>query len=85
MDLYSLQDSVPDAVTSMRVAGRNTVRGYHGFAARAADLMESLRKVQNAQLDLIVPARGPVIHDPLQAITNLIARLQGSDAGALFH
>ena len=76
MDLYSLQDSVPDAVTSTRVAGRNTVRGYHGFAARAADLMESLRKVQAAKPDLIVPARGPVILDPRQAITTLLGRIQ---------
>jgi glyoxylase-like metal-dependent hydrolase (beta-lactamase superfamily II) len=76
VDLYSLQDSVPDAVTSTRVAGRNTVRGYHGFAARAADLMESLRKVQAQKPDLIVPARGPVIENPEQATTTLLGRLQ---------
>ncbi len=76
MDLYSLQDSVPDAVTSTRVAGRNTVRGYHGFAARAADLMESLRKIQAAKPDWIIPARGPAIADPEQAITRLLTRLQ---------
>ncbi len=76
MDLYSLQDAVPDAVTSTRVAGRNTVRGYHGFAARAADLMDSLRKIQAAKPDLIVPARGPVILDPQQAIPLLLGKLQ---------
>lgn len=76
LDLYSLQDSVPDAVTSTRVAGRNTVRGYHGFAARAADLMDSLRKVRDVKPDLIVPARGPVIANPEQAITALLTKLQ---------
>jgi glyoxylase-like metal-dependent hydrolase (beta-lactamase superfamily II) len=76
IDLYSLQDAVPEAVTSTRVGGRNTVRGYHGFAARAADLMESLRKIQAAKPDLIVPARGPVIADPAAAIATLLGRLQ---------
>lgn len=76
IDLYSLQDAVPEAVTSTRVAGRNTVRGYHGFAARAADLIESLRKLQAARPDLIVPARGPVIEEPATAISLLLNRLQ---------
>jgi glyoxylase-like metal-dependent hydrolase (beta-lactamase superfamily II) len=76
MDLYSLQDSVPDAVTSTSVAGRNTVRGYHGFAARAADLMDSLRKIQAWKPELIVPARGPVILQPEQSIAALLSKLQ---------
>jgi len=75
-DLYSLQDAIPDAVTSTRVAGRNTVRGYHGFAARASDLMQSLARIRDAKPDLIVPARGPVIRNPEQAIGQLLNRLQ---------
>jgi glyoxylase-like metal-dependent hydrolase (beta-lactamase superfamily II) len=71
-----LQDAVPDAVTSTRVAGRNTVRGYHGFAARAADLMDSLRKIQAVRPDLIVPARGPVIRNPDLNIAALLTKLQ---------
>lgn len=74
-DLYSLQDAIPDATTSTSVAGRNSVRGYHGFAARAADLMQSLRKIREARPDVIVPARGPVIQNPEAAIDALLGRL----------
>lgn len=74
-DLYSLQDAIPDATTSTSVAGRNSVRGYHGFAARASDLMQSLRKIREAKPDVIVPARGPVIRDPEAAIDLLLGRL----------
>lgn len=75
-DLYSLQDGITDVPTSTRVAGRNTVRGYHGFAARASDLMMSLRRIREAKPDVIVPARGAVINDPQQAIDRLLGRLQ---------
>ncbi|MBS1835318.1 MAG: MBL fold metallo-hydrolase [Acidobacteria bacterium] len=74
-DLYSLQDAIPDATTSTSVAGRNSVRGYHGFAARAADLMQSLRKIRDAKPDILIPARGPAIHDPAAAIDALLGRL----------
>jgi glyoxylase-like metal-dependent hydrolase (beta-lactamase superfamily II) len=65
-DLYSLQDSIPEA----------DVRGYHGYAARAAPLISSLRKLAAWNPDLIVPARGPLIDNPAEAIGLLIARLQ---------
>ncbi|BDC47694.1 hypothetical protein F183_A00100 [Bryobacterales bacterium F-183] len=74
-DLYSLQDAIPDATTSTSVAGRNSVRGYHGFAARASDLMQSLRKIRDAKPDVIVPARGPVIRNPQAAIDSLLQKL----------
>jgi glyoxylase-like metal-dependent hydrolase (beta-lactamase superfamily II) len=41
-DLSSLQDAVPDA----------KARGYHGYAARAGDLIESLRKIAARTADL---------------------------------
>lgn len=66
LDLFSLQDAIPEA----------DVRGYHGYAARAADLIASLRKIAAREPDLLVPARGPLIRDPEQAIGKLIARLQ---------
>jgi len=66
LDLFSLQDAIPEA----------DVRGYHGYAARAADLIESLRKIAARRPDLLVPARGPLIRNPEQAIGKLIARLQ---------
>ena len=75
-DLYSLQDAIPDATTSTRVAGRNSVRGYHGYAARASDLMTSLKKIRDAKPDVIVPARGPVIRNPEVQIGQLLDRLQ---------
>jgi glyoxylase-like metal-dependent hydrolase (beta-lactamase superfamily II) len=65
-DLYSLQDAVPDA----------KARGYHGYAARAAELIGSLRKIAAARPDVILPARGPAIDDPQASINRLVQRLQ---------
>lgn len=65
-DLFSLQDAIPEA----------DVRGYHGYAARASDVIASLRKIAALDPDLIVPARGPVIENPQEAIGKSIARLQ---------
>ena len=65
-DLFSLQDAIPEADT----------RGYHGYAARAADVLISLRKVLDARPDVLVPARGPVIRNPEEAAGKLIARIQ---------
>lgn len=66
LDLYSLQDAIAETGT----------RGYHGYAARAADVITSLRKVLAREPDILIPARGPVIHNPEEAIGKLIARLQ---------
>jgi glyoxylase-like metal-dependent hydrolase (beta-lactamase superfamily II) len=65
-DLYSLQDAVPDA----------KIGGYHGYAGRLGELISSLRKVNNQNPDILVPARGPVIKNPKAAIELLIKRLQ---------
>ena len=65
-DLYSLQDAVPEA----------KARGYHGYAARAGDLIRSLRKIAEAKPDIILPVRGPAITDPNASINRLIVRLQ---------
>jgi len=65
-DLYSLQDEVPD----LRIGG------YHGYAARMAQLIASLRAVASEKPDVLVPARGPVVRDPQAAIARLIDRLQ---------
>lgn len=65
-DLSSLQDAIPEA----------KARGYHGYAARAGELIESLRKIAARQPDVLVPARGPLIENPQEAINRLIARLQ---------
>jgi len=66
MDLYSLQDEVPQA----------RIGGYHGYAGRIGDLIASLRKVAQQKPDMLIPARGPVIRDPSAAIDRLIHRLQ---------
>ena len=66
LDLYSLQDSIEETET----------RGYHGYAARAADLIRSLRRVAAAEPDVIVPARGPVIRDVEGEIDLLISRIR---------
>lgn len=66
IDLYSFQDSIPEA----------KIRGYHGYGSRLAGLIESLRKIAEVKPTIIVPARGPVIHNPNEAIERLISRLQ---------
>ena len=66
LDLYSLQDAVPEA----------KLRGYHGYAARAYELIGSLRKIAACQPDILIPARGPVIDQPGAAIETLIQRLK---------
>ena len=66
LDLYSLQDSIEETET----------RGYHGYAARAADMIRSLRRVREAAPDIIVPARGPIILEPLADIQLLLDRIQ---------
>ncbi len=66
LDLYSFQDKIPEA----------KIGGYHGYGARLAPLLDSLRKIRALKPDLIVPARGPVIRDPAAAIDRLIARIE---------
>ena len=66
LDLYSLQDAVPEA----------KARGYHGYAARAGDVIASLRKISALQPDLLLPAHGPAITDPQRSIHLLIDRMQ---------
>lgn len=66
IDLYSFQDAIPDA----------QVRGYHGYGARLADLVTSLEKIVAAKLDLLVPARGPVIQQPAESAGRLKSRAQ---------
>jgi glyoxylase-like metal-dependent hydrolase (beta-lactamase superfamily II) len=66
LDLYSLQDAVAEAKIS----------GYHGWAGRMGELIESLQKVADQKPDILIPARGPVIRNPAQAIDLLIKRLR---------
>jgi len=65
-DLYSLQDAVPEA----------GIAGYHGYAARAAQVLSSLVRIKDAGPDLLIPARGPVIRDPGAAIERLSKKLR---------
>jgi glyoxylase-like metal-dependent hydrolase (beta-lactamase superfamily II) len=65
-DLYSLQDAIPEA----------RVLGYHGFMARASQMVDSLRELAAQEPDLLVPSRGPIIERPQEAINTLTARLQ---------
>lgn len=70
LDLYSLQDAIPEAKED----------GYHGYAARAGDVVASLRRIAARKPDILIPARGPVIEHPREAIDNLIRRLQAAFA-----
>lgn len=65
-DLYSLQDAIAETET----------RGYHGYAARAADVLASLRKLAAREPDILIPARGPPIDNPSEAVATLIDRLE---------
>ena len=67
LDLYSLQDAIPQFRED----------GYHGYAARAGDIVLSLRKVREWNPDVLIPAHGPVIREPKMAVDTLIRRLQG--------
>jgi glyoxylase-like metal-dependent hydrolase (beta-lactamase superfamily II) len=73
LDLYSLQDAVPEA----------KIGGYHGYAGRIGDLIASLRRVAARKAEVLVPAHGPVIRDPAAALDRLIQRLQGAYANYL--
>ncbi|RJP32139.1 MAG: MBL fold metallo-hydrolase [Candidatus Omnitrophota bacterium] len=66
LDWYSLQDAIPEA----------KIGGYHGYAARTAQLIDSLKKVAEQNPDLLIPARGPIIRNVQQSIARLIDRLQ---------
>jgi len=66
LDLFSLQDAIPAAKED----------GYHGYAARAADVLASLHKLAEWKPDLLIPARGPVIQNPREAIDTLTQRMQ---------
>ncbi len=65
-DLYSLQDAVKEA----------SIGGYHGWAGRMGDLIQSLQKVAAKKPDILIPVRGPIIRNPIEAINILIQRLQ---------
>jgi glyoxylase-like metal-dependent hydrolase (beta-lactamase superfamily II) len=66
LDLYSLQDAIAGAKED----------GYHGWASRAGDVVASLRKIAARNPDILIPARGPAIENPREAIDKLIGRLQ---------
>ena len=65
-DLYSLQDAVKEA----------NIGGYHGWAGRMGELINSLQKVAAQRPDILIPARGPVVRRPTEAINLLIQRLR---------
>lgn len=73
LDLYSLQDAIPTA----------KIGGYHGYAARLGELLSSLNKIAAEQPDLLVPARGPVIRHPAQALAQLTERIRAFYANYL--
>ena len=64
--MYSFQDAISEA----------QIRGYHGYGSRLAGLVASLQKIATEEPDVIVPARGPVIRNPKQAIDRLTNRVQ---------
>ncbi|HTF16876.1 MAG TPA: MBL fold metallo-hydrolase [Chryseolinea sp.] len=63
-DLYSFQDALPG------------VDGYHGYAVRLGDLIQSLERIAAQKPDVIIPSRGPVITEPALAIQKLIQRIR---------
>jgi glyoxylase-like metal-dependent hydrolase (beta-lactamase superfamily II) len=63
-DLYSFQDAWEE------------IRGYHGYASRVGRLLSSLRIIASEKQDFIIPARGPVIRDPEEAIKKLINSIE---------
>ena len=72
-DLFSFQDAIPTA----------RIGGYHGYGSRLAPLIQSLETVAAEQPDVLIPARGPVIHNPQAAIAKLIRRVRAVYANYL--
>jgi len=70
LDLFSLQDAIPEVKED----------GYHGWAARAGDVVASLRKIAAWKPDVLIPARGPAIRNPAEAIDTLTRRLRAAFA-----
>jgi glyoxylase-like metal-dependent hydrolase (beta-lactamase superfamily II) len=66
LDIYSMQDQIEEA----------NVGGYHGYAARMADLISSLQNMAELKPDILVPLRGPVVEEPDEAMAKLITRLR---------
>lgn len=66
LDIYSLQDAIPEA----------QVRGYHGYAARLADVVASAKKIAALKPALLVPVRGPAIVNPQASLAKLIDRAE---------
>ena len=73
LDLYSLQDAIKEA----------KIGGYHGWAGRMGELINSLQQIAAQQPDILIPARGPVVRKPGQAIDLLIRRLRSVYANYL--
>ena len=67
-NLYDLQDVFPEG----------QIGGYHGFMARAPQLIASLKKIRTLEPDLIFPMYGPVIVNPQADIDALIEKLRNT-------
>lgn len=65
-DIFRLQDNFPEA----------EIGPYHGFMARVPRLIASLEKIRTLNPDVLIPAHGPVIENPGEAIDTLISRLR---------
>lgn len=74
LDLYSLQDAMPEL----------RVRGYHGFAARIGEMIQSLRRVAALKPAKLIPAHGPEIRNPEADIARLIERLEALYSNYLY-
>ena len=65
-DLYSFQEAIPEA----------KIGGYHGYGGRLGQLVSSLKKLEEAKPDVIVPLRGEPIFEPQKDIRILIDRVR---------
>jgi glyoxylase-like metal-dependent hydrolase (beta-lactamase superfamily II) len=65
-DLFSLQDAIREA----------KIGGYHGWAGRLGEVVASLDRVAAEKPDVLVPLRGPVIRNPVAAISRLQSRIR---------
>ncbi|HXP59156.1 MAG TPA: MBL fold metallo-hydrolase [Dongiaceae bacterium] len=73
LDLYSFQEAIPEAKED----------GYHGYAGRLGELVASLRRLAAEKPGRLIPARGPVIEHPSEAIGLLLERVQALYANYL--
>ncbi|MHC4672614.1 MAG: MBL fold metallo-hydrolase [Planctomycetota bacterium] len=55
---------------------KRTITDYHGFLGARTELIESLKRINNANPETLVPSHGRIMTNPKQAIDKLLKRIE---------